>query len=303
MRIAILSDIHANGEALRAVLEDAVLEAVDDYWCLGDLVGYGPDPVQAVIFLKMMVAPDNWVLGNHDAMLAQLLTDEEWESVNSTPRLALQLNKATLAEDAEAEAFWRAEFVHDRARPRHVTINEIEHTRVHSGQVNPLFRYIYAWQSDFLLPAEFQVLAERRRKSGLPQVQWFGHTHVPTLVRGEMVNGEPELQAQHILSGENYALDSSLLLINPGSVGQPRDLDRRASYCILDTDENTVTFRRVGYDWRRTAQRLSQEEYPEKLVRRLQDAPAVNDTPIAWLEHYKQAALQGAQEQADELLR
>lgn len=340
MRIAILSDIHSNLNALEAVLHDSEKRAVERYWFLGDAVGYGPHPVAPLMFLKRYVRPDDWVLGNHDAMLAdlllpedlaelgdghrlafeiperdrdnkptgkilysglaraQLLRKDEWEETGLTPIQALALNRAALKEHPEADTFWRAEFTKERIAPRFHTVDGVDYVLTHARQ-GDFGRYIYGWQRDIFLPAEFHKLKMQAVEAGRPRMQWQGHTHVPTLVKARSVkNGDFDFEAVRILPGETYPLDSELALVNPGSVGQPRDLDCRAAYAVLDTLERTATIYRVPYEWLATAQTMRGKGYPESLIQRLRDATPVKETPAEWEAHYKQARAIGPQEVA-----
>lgn len=293
MRIAILSDIHANPAALQAVLADSVEMEVERYWCLGDLVGYGPEPVAPLLWLKHYVDPADWVIGNHDAMLAGLLSDEQWAAVNATPKKAIDLNKKQLAADEEANTFWLTTFDRERLQPRRHTLNGRNHLLIHSGQVNNPIRYIYPWQTDFFLPAECERLQALVEADGRPFVQWIGHTHVPMLILAQPADEGFIFTASHILPGETYSLQGDLVLVNPGSVGQPRDLDQRAAYAVLDSEAQTVTFRRVAYELQTTILALvkawSMEDYPSELIRRLRQADATKETPAGWLAHYQQA--------------
>ncbi|MBM4424664.1 MAG: metallophosphoesterase [Chloroflexi bacterium] len=340
MRIAVLSDAHSNLNALKAALNDSQKRDVERYWFLGDAVGYGPRPVAPLMFLKRYVHPDDWVMGNHDAMMAdlllpddlaelgdghrakfeirergpdnkptgeilykgsaraQLMRMDEWEETGPTPIQAIELNRAALKAHPEADAFWRAEFTKGRVAPRIHTLDGVDHILTHARQ-NDLGRYIYGWQHDIFLPAEFHQLKMQADESGRPRIQWQGHTHVPTMVKARSIrNGDFEFDAVRIRPEETYPLDSDLALVNPGSVGQPRDLDPRAAYAVLETTAREVTFYRVPYDWRATAQDMNAQGYPESLVRRLRDATPTGSTPPSWLEHYEQARAIGPQEEA-----
>jgi len=102
--------------------------------------------------------------------------------------------------------------------------------------------------------------------------------------------GDFDLEPVRVFHAEEYSLGTELTLVNPGSVGQPRDLDQRAAYATLDTAARTVTFRRVTYDWRETAQDMCVEGYPESLIDRLRDAPVDEKaTPDDWLAHFREA--------------
>lgn len=369
MRIAVLSDIHANRLALEAVLADSLKQNVDLYWFLGDLVGYGPNPIEALKWLKGefdgFPAPDGWVMGNHDAMLADLVLqgksgaadailndpinypvspglvlpddltskDEDtrlldfvirqkdsegqvtqrelyrgkgrgkflnlldWGDLNgAAPVLAIELNRAALMADPVVDDFWKEAFTPGRKTPREYHIEGVDYILAHSGQVNPLFRYIYAW-STVLLNDEFRILYEQATRQGHPRVQFLGHTHVPTLVFGRPNSKEDgfDFDAKYIIPGETYPLDPGevgqlLALINPGSVGQPRDLDyKRAAYAILDTTGREVTFQRVAYDYEDAASLLTLNRYPARLRDMLISARQTSRTPTGWLAYYELA--------------
>lgn len=372
MRIAILSDIHANHLALRAALADADHRGAEKYWFLGDLIGYGPSPVEAVQWLMGelddFLAPEAWVMGNHDAMLADLLLQGEtgvsedllqdrifqrhsylppnltlpndldaldgdlraiefavqernragqelgrilyhgkcrgeflspldWQALNGVaPLIALELNRRELADDAHIDAFWKDAFTLSRVSPHVIQLDGLDCVLVHSGQVSNLFRYIYSWQHDFLLPAEFRYLHGQAADRALPRVQFFGHTHVPTLVKARpgQRDGEFILEEKYILPGETFSLVSEadtpwLALVNPGSVGQPRDLDPRAAYAILDSKAQTITFHRVRYDHQEIYRLLNLNYYPGKLRNQILSAEPTSGTPEDWRRHYLRA--------------
>lgn len=288
MRIALLSDIHANRHALEAVLLDSQDQEAERFWYLGDAVGYGPDPAASLTWLQRYVDLEDWVVGNHDAMLANLLTPAQWQEVNHTPRLALDLNRQALAEKPQANDFWQRYFTRERMQPRHHELDGVHYLLVHASQVDLAFRYVYAWQVEFLLPAEFRRLQEVAQTAQKPCVQVYGHTHVPTLVQARPQEEGFRFEATRIFPGQSYSLDGQLYLLNPGSVGQPRDLDNRAAYAVLDTETHTVTFHRVPYEFQRTTQLM--HGYPSKLIGRLRDADVTKETPDPWLDHYRQAA-------------
>lgn len=292
MRIALLSDIHANFAALEAVYDDLGEQDVALCWFLGDVVGYGPEPGDCLLWLAHLVhaqTPDGWVLGNHDALLANLLYAHDLDELNHTPREAIALNRAALVGAGEAEAFWRAHFTDDRARPRRHTLDGVDYTLVHACQANDryIYRYVMPWDAEYQAD-EFALLAARRA-ADRPQVQLYGHTHVPTLV--QLVDGEP--RATPVEPFIPYAL-GDLALVNPGSVGQPRDLDTRAAYAVLDTAARTATFRRVPYDLPRTDRLLAAARYPVQLRLRLMKADAPGGAPAEWLTHFAAARGRGA---------
>ncbi len=325
MRIAILSDIHANRPALEAVLNDSQEHNVEHFWCLGDAVGYGPHPVAPLMFQKRYVEPDGWVLGNHDAMLADLLlqddlrrkqpkdvihavsergkgikitargcllTQEDWVRTNSTPIQTIMLNRAEVATNPDADTFWRTEFTPERKKPHLIHHDGVDYVLVHASQHDLMNRYVYPWQLESFLQTEFALLKQQSSKRKFPRIQWYGHTHVPMLVKAKSKPGESfEFDPVQLFPGETYPLSAELALVNPGSVGQPRDLDPRAAYAILDTAEHMVTFYRVIYDWRETAHDLLVGDYPESLLDHLKSAAADElVTPAIWLDHFRKAA-------------
>jgi predicted phosphodiesterase len=326
MKIAVLSDIHANLPALVAVLGDAADQGIEleskAFWSLGDVVGYGPHPAEALKFLEDFVDPDGWVLGNHDAMLADLLLPEdlakmedqsgvlqavtqkgegvpvvarglfldkdEWAQTNTIPIRGIELNRAIIAGNADLEQFWRIEFVCERKGPIRFSKDGVDYILVHCSQEKPISRLIYPWNKDISLPREFALMKEKFR--GAPLVQFSGHTHVPMLVRAHSSKKE-QIFPVPVWPQETYAIETELTLVNPGSVGQPRNQDQRASYAILDTLARTVTFRRVEYDWKETARDLQTGNYPRSFVNRLKTARAAEkETPDEWLRYYQEAA-------------
>lgn len=314
MQIAVFSDIHANEPALVEVLQNAFMRGIEKFWCLGDMIGYYTNPVEPLMFVKRYVDDDDWVMGNHDAMLADLILPqddlpshsveiaskggqirvrgkyqsiEDWQRTNGMPIKALELNRKELDRHEESSRFWREAFTLDKMKPRHKHINGRDHIRVHASQNDYIGRYMYPWQCEILLPKEFQALDEKIDGSIYPQTLWFGHTHVPTLVFGRRDTfGRMSCMPVFIEYEKKYMLDDAWALINPGSVGQSRDGDRRASYAILDTDAQSVTFVRVEYPYQDTARRLLENGYPEALVSKLLTAPPVREMPEVWKKHH-----------------
>lgn len=315
MRIAILSDLHSNLPALMAVLNDLAERGIEQMWCLGDMVGYYSDPVEPLMFIKRYVDEDDWVMGNHDAMLADLvlpgdiqrtpglraveidseggrihvrgefLSPEDWKMTNGTPIKALELNRKELDLHEEATNFWQTHFTRDRIKPRRKHLAGRDYVRVHASLHNHIGRYIFGWQHEILLPKEFKAL-EEGKNSPAPQTLCFGHTHVPTLVFGQPGIEGFGLESVFIVPGETYPLRQRWALINPGSVGQSRDGDRRASYAILESDSQEITFIRVPYPYQQTAHRLLEKGYPEGLARKLIEAPPVREMPKIWKDHH-----------------
>ncbi|MBO0682355.1 MAG: metallophosphoesterase family protein [Candidatus Dormibacteraeota bacterium] len=212
MKVALLSDIHANRHALEAVLED--LPAVDDVICLGDVVGYGGDPKACVDVLRMA----GWVTlaGNHD----RACTDPTilgW--FNDQAAEALRWTIEVLDAD---RLQWLAELP-DQAAQDAVLL-------VHGSPREPTYEYVL---DDRVAAANLDLLG--------PRVCFHGHTHIPGLFWDSdgMVRFDYDVGAFQLRRPQ---------LVNPGSVGQPRDGNPDASYLIWDTEAGSVDFRRVAYD-------------------------------------------------------
>jgi predicted phosphodiesterase len=215
MRIAVLSDIHANLPALDAVLDDA--GALDAIWHLGDVVGYGPDPDGVVDRLRAVGAVG--VRGNHDAAACGG-TEIDW--FNPDARRAMEWTRAAIS---PATAAWLGELPERRT--------EHGSALVHGSLREPLWEYI---TSASVARANLALLEARL---GL-----HGHTHVPVA----WLDDGGRLEVVRPRRGSSLELRGRPALVNPGSVGQPRDGDPDASYTILDPEAGTMTWHRVAYD-------------------------------------------------------
>ena len=242
MRYLVISDIHANLTAFEAVLRDAgaLGRDYDFVWCLGDIVGYGPDPNDCIDLLRSM--PHLCLAGNHDwAALGRL--DIRTFNIDARKAAAWTQNELTPENRAYMEAL-------------PVTFVLGEFTLAHGSPREPVWEYIL----DPLIAA-----------LNLPHYQTpyclVGHTHTPITYRATGDQGECEPIAP--IYNESIPLNGVRQIINPGSVGQPRDSDSRAAYAILDTEEVTLEFRRVSYDIESVQERMNQAEMPERLVMRL----------------------------------
>ncbi|MBP7692938.1 MAG: metallophosphoesterase family protein [Anaerolineales bacterium] len=241
MRVLIISDIHANFTALEAVLADAASLDYEAVWCLGDLVGYGPQPnecIERVRALRGLVC----LVGNHDkAVLGEL----DVNAFNHDARAAIQWTGDTLT--AENLAYLKA------LQPA----DEIgEFTLAHASPRQPIWEYIlnrYIARDNF---AYFDT-----------PFCLVGHTHVPVIFHEPGADGEcgeslPEY-------GAVWALDGQRLIINPGSVGQPRDSNPDAAYALLDTAARSWEYRRVPYDVGLTQSQMRAAHFPERLIIRI----------------------------------
>ena len=215
MRIAVLSDIHSNLPALDAVL--AAAGDVDAIWHLGDVVGYGPDPDGVVDRLREVDALG--VRGNHDAAACG---GDEIDWFNPDASRAIEWTRAAVS---PATVAWLS------ALPERGTLEGVE--LVHGSPREPLWEYV---TTASVARANLALLDGR--------IGLHGHTHVPVAWieqggRVDLVRGR---------RGERLEVRGRRVLINPGSVGQPRDGDRDAAFALLDTEAWTVEWHRAAYD-------------------------------------------------------
>lgn len=229
---AIISDIHSNLEALEAVLGDVAQHGVDEIYCLGDVVGYGPNPRECVDLV--MNSSKVVLLGNHDqgAMF-------DPEGFNPPAERAIFWTRDQLEAAVEnrqvRERRW--EFLADRPR----TFRENGFLFVHGSARNPLNEYVF--------PEDIYNQRKMERIFALVERYCFqGHTHVPGIFTENLEFHSPE-EIEYV-----YTLDGRKTLCNVGSVGQPRDGDWRACYILLDGD--TIRYRRVEYDINTTINKI-----------------------------------------------
>ena len=236
MRVAVLSDIHSNIVALDAVLSHA--GEVDAIWHLGDVVGYGPEPDAVVARLQERAATG--VRGNHDAAA---IGGREIEWFNPEARAAAEWTRDTMSAASRA---WLS------ALPERRIVDDM--LLVHGSPRDPLREYV----TD-------RTAAEDNMAVQETQHALHGHTHVPVAWMAT-----PDRVALIQPRGSDaIALGVYRALINPGSVGQPRDGDARASYMVLDQEADRVTWHRVAYDIDRVQARMREVGLPERLAARL----------------------------------
>lgn len=229
---AVLSDIHANLEALDAVLADIAKYAVSHIFCLGDVLGYGPNPVEC---LERAMAWDVTLLGNFD--LALLSGDDlDWGSWSAAA--SVYWSRGLLPKGTPTLSFLAA-------RPQ--TYKQSDFLFVHGSPRNPIHEYMF--------PEDVYNQRKMDRISDLLERYCFvGHTHVPGVFAEPDVAGEGwEFVAPQECFGF-YRLDGRKSIVNVGSVGQPRDGDWRAGYVLVDGWD--VIFRRVEYDVETTVQKI-----------------------------------------------
>ena len=245
LRYLILSDIHSNLEALQKCLELAKGK-FDKAVCLGDLVGYGPDP-KAVID-RVREVTNVIVRGNHDKACCGITNAEDF---NIWARLATQWTRKELA--PEHLAFLRG------LPQGPVTLEGL--VLVHGSAAD---------EDDYILGVA-DALPSLKTQTSL--TVYFGHTH---LQGGFMVNPEGRFQSIECKSDGDGLVKTLALeekgryLINPGSVGQPRDRNWRAAFAVLDADRRQVEYYRTAYDLPKTQEKMRKADLPDPLVRRLE---------------------------------
>ena len=229
MRRAIISDIHGNLAALESVLEDIKTQNCDQIVCLGDVIGYGPQPQECVDLAQTF---DACILGNHD--LAALFDPEGFSSAAESAILWTRAQIET--GDSPENCLRRLEFIAHLPRTR----REGKITFVHGSVRNPINEYVF--------PEDVYNRRKMEKLFSLVQHVCFqGHTHVPGVFTSETFHRPEEIDFQ-------YELTEEKAMINVGSVGQPRDGDWRSCYVILE--DTSVTFRRVDYDFEATAKKI-----------------------------------------------
>jgi diadenosine tetraphosphatase ApaH/serine/threonine PP2A family protein phosphatase len=236
MRIAVLSDIHSNLVALDAVL--AAVGSVDAVWHLGDVVGYGPDPNGVVRRLRDLGAVG--VRGNHDAAA---LGGPEIEWFNPAARQAMEWTRGVLAADARA---WLDTL------PERLTEAGVE--LVHGSPRQPIWEYVTS-------PASARANLDRL----VTPVGLHGHTHVPVA----WLDAEGDVQLLRPGHGDTLVPAGRRALVNPGSVGQPRDGDPTASFLILEPESGRLTWQRAAYDVAAVQAAMRAAGLPPSLASRL----------------------------------
>lgn len=238
MRFALFGDIHANLEALNAVLEDAASQGCTEWVCLGDIVGYNANPSECLELVRAMECPV--VKGNHDDDASG---DHSLESMNPTAATALEWTREHLSDE-------QREWLRGLRMVRQVS----DFTIVHSTLDQP-----QAWN---YVTNKFDAMSNFSYQ--FTHVCFHGHTHVPRVfVRGARVK-EVAADSIEIEDGLKY-------FINIGSVGQPRDGDWRSCYVIYDLAARLITFRRIDYDIKTTQKKILDGGLPPSLAERLAD--------------------------------
>jgi predicted phosphodiesterase len=238
MQVLIISDIHGNRSALEAVLEKA--GKVDAVWCLGDIIGYGPDPNDCVSIVRDL--PNLICLrGNHDSAVIGLTSKDKF---NHSAQFVLEWT------DEQLNPVHRQYL--QSLSPQAVIDNV---TLAHGSPRDPIWEYI---MDVYTATANFEYFST--------PYCFVGHSHLPVLYY--LKNGKKLANVTFVFPDDTTKLPEKCI-VNPGSVGQPRDHDARAAYTIYDTEKNTWTQYRAAYDISEVQERMSRVGLPIEYIQRL----------------------------------
>jgi predicted phosphodiesterase len=253
VRLAIVSDIHANLPALEAVLADTRSAGLDEVWCLGDVVGYGANPDECTALVAERCAL--CLVGNHDLAVLGELDDSAF-----SPAAAAAVRWTRQTAKPETIDFLRGLEPADESR---------EVALYHASPRDPVWEYVL-WPDQ----AAECIAAQAAR------VSLIGHSHVALFFvttesagraasPGRAVDSRDAAKGAQASAGTRLDLSAGRWLINPGSVGQPRDGDPRAAWLELDTDTWEATYHRTEYEIDRAADAIAARKLPEHLAKRL----------------------------------
>jgi predicted phosphodiesterase len=239
VRVALLSDVHGNLPAFRAVVEDLRGTEPEAVWCLGDLVGYGAQPDECVALAREEC--DLCLAGNHDLVVTG------------------KTDIAAFSPSAAEAALWTREHIAEESLAFLRSLESVDETReiglYHASPRDPVWEYVLSsWQAE-----ECMELME-------PRVGAVGHSHVALFFHRD---GAADVVGNAVPAGTQLDIAAGRWLINPGGVGQPRDGDPRAAWLLLDTGEWTAKWRRVEYPIDEAARAIQEAGLPADLARRL----------------------------------
>jgi diadenosine tetraphosphatase ApaH/serine/threonine PP2A family protein phosphatase len=238
-RVALVSDVHGNLPAFEAVIADIRETGVDEVWCLGDLIGYGAQPDECVALARESC--DHCLIGNHDLVVID------------------KLDISDFSFNAAAAANWTRENVASETVEWLNGLAPADTTRplglYHASPRDPVWEYVLS-----------AMLADLCMDEMEPRVGAVGHSHVALYFwRTDTTSASGELAP----GGTEFDLSSGRWIVNPGSVGQPRDGDPRAAWMLLDLERWVASWRRVDYEIDRAAEAIRRAGLPPALAERL----------------------------------
>jgi len=238
---AVLSDIHSNIEALSVVLADIEKRGIKTIYCLGDVVGYGPNPKEC---LDLIIEKADWcVLGNHDYAVFYEPTNFNYGAEQASFWTRDVLEAEQQGNHSDRRWSFLGNLPMRRSLAIEIGVNTSNTDFVHASPRRPVNEYIFP-DDVYTNPAKVRLLFER-----VEHICFVGHTHMPGVFLDE-----PDFYLPDELGGVYPIIDDEKAIINIGSVGQPRDRDNRASYVYVD--ENKVHFVRLEYDFETTAKKI-----------------------------------------------
>jgi len=237
VRTLIVSDIHANLTAFEAVLSDAC--SYDQVWCLGDVVGYGPDPNECIALLRQQPGL-RCIMGNHDAALMGYI---DLQAFNDQAARAVTIQSELLSQESR-----------DFLELLDIVIEEGEITFAHGSPREPIWEYVVSGR-----------VANENFSAFLTQICLVGHSHIPSIFVQNPHDRPTILTPQN---ADRWRSDKRFIL-NPGSVGQPRDRNPKAAYVIWDDQDDTWLFKRVAYDVESVQKRILELGIPSRHATRL----------------------------------
>jgi diadenosine tetraphosphatase ApaH/serine/threonine PP2A family protein phosphatase len=239
LRIAVVSDVHANLHALEAVLAEVDAGGFDEVWCLGDLVGYGPRPNECVALLQERASI--CLAGNHDLVVLG------------------KISISTFGGEAGTAAAWTREVLDGPARAFLTTLAPSAVTTgaelFHGSPRDPVWDYVLT-----------EDAARRTLAATTAPLVLVGHSHIAL----ELAGDGAEVRGGQAAAGTTLDLAAARRLLNPGSVGQPRDGDARAAWLEVDIPSGRAIFRRTDYPVERTQAEMREVGLPEVLAARLE---------------------------------
>jgi len=247
MRYAIFSDVHANLEAFRSILNFSRNKNIDQYICAGDLVGYGPDPDDCIMLFKSL-EKKYLVAGNHEYHVIY----SDYSGLNPLASRAIQFTINKLSKDDKDWMYSTSNWT-----------QQIENKAIvaHGSSYRPE-DFIYLSHSPSARKMNYELL----EKSGY-QILFVGHTHSPALMEkiGQCILTESIKDDETEIEIKN----DQIYMIDIGSVGQPRDNNNKSSFAIYDSEKNVVTIHRIEYDIEITAEKIIKSGLPEALAKRI----------------------------------
>jgi len=254
---AIMSDIHANEEALDAVLRDIDSKGIKNILCLGDIVGYGPRPKECIAKIRERNIVS--VRGNHDDFVSGLR--EMTEEIIEVARTSLD---------------WTIDQISDEDKKYLYNLSSLDvrngFTMVHCTPFSK-GEYIYIRGKNDAFSYIFEVMKEIKSQAILEKISlvFLGHYHQPALYRAnkEKLEGFDDSKALIMHDGPIELDKDYWHVVNCGSVGQPRDNDPRSCYVTYDSEKHSLQFYRVEYDIKKVQEQIRKEKLPERLAERL----------------------------------